>query len=264
MNKKLNKEILNVLNLSDNEIKVVDVCTNDSLKVSEIAQKTKIKRTNVYAITQKLTKNGLLVEISHEDYKNYRTVSLARIADLLDKNKDKNNKILESLNESIERLKNEYQVKRFPDIEYFNGYDEASKLYIKLRKVSGLDLISSFFRYVNAPDLIDKVITGIERDSENKEFNYGRQIVPDNEESFKIIKYQISRDSNYLKYHNFRFVNLQNFPAGVEIIIDKDAVYIFSFTDIETWAIRWKDISIVLAFKAMYEALWASGKTKNI
>jgi len=249
--------ILKELGLSTNEIKVSKACMDDFYVASDIASKVKLNRTNTYAIIDGLVKKKVLYLSLQTKVNKYRTVSISRLYDLLENKKKQLLKNSETINKTLESVKGLYNLKRSPEVRFYNGFEDASKFYLSIDYSKETKIITKFLRYANVGELID-----------NKYINEGSKpilmIVPDNEESRKIIKFQTERDEKYQKKRDFRFVDFKNIPVETEVVIQKGMVSLFCFNETETWAIEFSNLSIINTFDALFTSLWSTAKKEII
>jgi len=253
MDTKLIHKTLKELGYKDTEISIYILCYNNFLKVSEIAKLSRIKRTNVYAIVNKLLTNGLLKEIPHPTYKQFISISIARLSDVLNTKREKKLKLINRNIEKIQKLKEQFNVTTSPDMKIFSGYIEASKLYKKVRKTTNLKIITGILRYANAPDLIDEINDKAIKIFKNKKIKI---IIPDTQKSRDIINYQKTKNPDHFKIREFKFINFHKIPIENELILTKTKAYVFSFTEKATWAIEYKDKLIINFYRGIFESLW--------
>lgn len=232
---------------------------------SEIASSVKLKRTNIYSILDSLIKKGLIVELKSGKVKQFRAVSVSRLYDYVEKQKLKLENGTRKLDGILDQIKEQVNISRHANVEFYNGFEEVSKFYIEQSKLAGkIDFrkITKFERYALFGNVIDQSNDICEKNLAKLGNKYipEKTIVPDTRSSRNIISYQTSKHPDYLKFHDFKLVDFQNIPVDSQVIISPNDVVFKSVTEEESWAVRFFDKSMINTFSAVFEALWNKGK----
>jgi len=259
------KNLLFEIGLSKGEVDVYLICLKDFYKASEVAKIVNQKRTNVYAILESLIKKGLIIEVTDIKVKRFRSVSISRLYDYVEKmkiNAVNNSKKLDNI---LEFINQDFKIKRHANTEFYNGFEEVYKLILDQVKDAGtkeVKEITKFERYAIVGDIIDKANNISEKAFKRLNNKYIREkvIVPDNDQSRGIIEFQSSKHKYYKSWHDFRMVDFQKYAIDSQITITQYDIVIISITESETWAIRFLDKSIVKTFNALFDALWINAK----
>jgi len=100
------KKGLTILGLTGLEAKVcLKLLKLKQAKVSELARATKVSRTQLYPLLNKLVKKGFLREIVDKPITRYRVLDVEELINLVEKRKRKQIEILKELESRLKKLK---------------------------------------------------------------------------------------------------------------------------------------------------------------
>jgi len=100
------KKGLTILGLTGVEAKVcLKLLKLKQAKVSELTRATKVSRTQLYPLLNKLVKKGFLRKIVDEPIIRYRVIGTEELIDLVEKKKRNQIKILKELESKLKKLK---------------------------------------------------------------------------------------------------------------------------------------------------------------
>lgn len=100
------KKGLTIIGLTDLEAKVyLKLLKLKQVKVSELARTTKVSRTQLYPLLNKLVKGGFLRKIVDKPIVRYRVLNPGELIDLVEKKKRNQIKILKELESKLKKLK---------------------------------------------------------------------------------------------------------------------------------------------------------------
>lgn len=242
---KMNKDILELLWLNNNEIEVLSaLLTLWSSVASTLAARTKINKSTVRYTCQSLEKKWLIFSIEKNSTYIYTAESPRRLNLLLEEDKKKlkeKEKIIEKSIEYFESLRNKKTV--LPKVSFFNWKEWLEKLYAQILDFEcPIDSIEDSWEMLNAiPDFVAYFI------SERKKRKIFNRVIcpsnnPINEESSEFLR-------------SVKKIDKKDFPFSWDIKICWNHVSIMSFKENNHVAISITDEDIADNFRKLFNFL---------
>ena len=244
----MNKNILKILGLTDNEVKVyLSVLQLGTCSGTGIRKHTKISNSQVYSALDTLINNGLITYEKRASGKKYTALDPSVIKKII----EKRNKAIE---ESIPYLKN-LQNKNLSSTEtaIFEGLSGFKNAMINLAEECPRNetlFIIGFSNQAYKNKQLAHILRDVNKISKQKDHKF--KMILDNPEN-KFFKQRSEEGLSEIKFMRRGFKS----PAAIDIF--KDYVYILLW-DEHPYAIRIKNKNIADGFKTYFDFLWNMAK----
>jgi sugar-specific transcriptional regulator TrmB len=233
------------LGLNDNEILVYIACLQaGKISAGSIAARTKINRSTVYVIIEKMLKNGYLSVFIRNNTKYFSAIDPES---LIERKKNAAEYLLNQLKgakSEIAQLKENTKNAQKIQVEYYSGINGLKNLYDQILKLDA-DIDSfedSGEMYDLFPEYVDNWIKlRVEKGIKN------RSICPNTN--------KINESSNLELIKNQK-INAVDYPFSCDIKICKDWVSIFSFDKNDPIGICIKNQDIANHFRLIFKLNW--------
>ncbi len=217
--------------------------------VSDLSKKTKIERSSLYSILERLKTLGVITQFKRKGILHAKAVDLMELKEIVEEKKKRLNRALENFSQNLEELqKLESNGNNFaPSIVFYEGEKGILKAYGHAANEN------KFYAYFN-PKVIDarfpKFWQLIVKNIQKKNNQVAKELLVDSEyvEKYKKVLFSPGHEVKYL-------------PKGVDFstdtVICENQIIVFSYGEGEDlYAIQIKSSTIAQSQKKIFELLW--------
>jgi sugar-specific transcriptional regulator TrmB len=244
---KLNKIFLDI-GLTKKESIILEVLFYYShLKAVDIANKTKIHRTTVYAVLKSLQKKGLVSTVSIYGITEFQAIDIKLFPSYIQRQKESLDKKIEEIQSIMPQLENiRSAIESFPKVSFFEGVEGVKQAY-----EGTLDDNKNKEMYVfSGPDIVFK-----EMGKEYVEYYVKRRT------QLGIKSFQIAPNTPWGKFIHegdkkcLRITKLipENFSFDTEIVLYDNKMGIFSFSKEKLMAVIVEDTAITNTMLSLFK-----------
>lgn len=132
----MNQELLKHIGLSDNEARVYTALLRGGvLSVSALTKQTKIKRSNLYHVTEALTKKGVIVKMMRHEVAHFQATDPEKLLILVEQQEEQLRHHREALELTLPDLKSLFHLStQQPSVRSYEGIDGLKKIYEDILK----------------------------------------------------------------------------------------------------------------------------------
>jgi len=257
-------QTLSEFGLSENEIKVyIEAIKHKEISPYKLSKLVKLPRTTVYDVMTNLALKKLITIKTSQGLEKQQTWIIAKNPSIL-------RDILRAKYNDLTRLEVDI-VDILPHLksDYLTHQDNAD-----FRFYPGIEGVKKVFEIINAASTQTQVclwdhqmpMDTLGKEYINKDLQKGlnlrakkypiKTIIPLNEWTKHVLSYQYQRNHEYVKHHNFRYIEKTGFNLYQDIYLFLDRMAVTMAKDDEVWGLVIKSNLLVKSFMAIFDFMW--------
>ncbi|MEI7604055.1 MAG: helix-turn-helix domain-containing protein [bacterium] len=257
------QKVLEQFGLTENETKVyLEVLRHDYLSPFQIAKLTDIPRTTIYDIIMSLSLKGIIELKQSKGFEKQQTLIRAKNPSILRKilqDKRKDLSVLElNIMGIISDLKKDFHRDNTDAfVKFYEGIEGAKKIMYNFRDI---DLPCYGWCYLTpadafGSDVINEYVQN-ELKSDDEKRNRQKLIIPYNEWTRHVVTYQYSKNSDYIKIYEFRYIDNPSFEVNEDISVQGNIIQIMSAKDDEIWGLEITSNLLAQTMISFHHLMW--------
>lgn len=257
--------VLNNLGLSDNETKVyIEAIKHEQVSPFTIAKQVGIPRTTVYDVMFNLALKGLITVKQSQGLEKQQTWIVAKnpstLREMVFKRRKELTKLEVDLVDILPLLKKEYsKQENNTNFQFFPGIEGAKQVQRQTLEASGNSTLY-VYESLMPMDTLGKPLINKDVDvglkQQRKTSMPIKSLIPWNKWTRHALSYQHRRNKDYIKLHNFHYIDNPSFDIHLDISILEETIRIVCAKDAESWGLIIKSSLLAKTFRSFFDILW--------
>jgi len=261
--------VLSDLGLSKNETKVyVEALKHEQVSPFSIAKAVGIPRTTVYDVMFNLALKGLIEIKQAQGLEKQQTWIVAKnpstLRDMLFKRRKDLAKLEVGLVDVLPLLKKEYvKQENNTNFMFYPGITGAKQVMKQTTEAKNSSVLRVFESLMPMDTLGKKMINkDVDEGLENKRTTNTaiKSLIVLNKWTKHVLSYQHKRNKDYVKLHNFRYIDNPLLSINLDITLLEDSVRCICAQDNEAWGLIIKSPLLAKTFSSFFDILWSTSQ----
>lgn len=261
--------VLNNLGLSENETKVyIEALKHEQVSPFMIAKQVGIPRTTVYDVMFNLALKGLITIKQSQGLEKQQTWIVAKnpstLREMIFKRRKELAKLEVELVDVLPLLKNEYiKQESNTSFQFFPGIKGAKQVMSQTYEAKAHSTLRVFESLMPMDTLGKKLINedvDIGLQSKRTTNTSIKSLITLNKWTKHVLSYQHQRNKDYVRLHNFRYIDNLLFNINLDISLLEDTVRCVCAQDNEAWGLIIKSVKLITTLNSLFDMVWITGK----
>lgn len=261
--------VLSDLGLSENETKVyVEALKHEQVSPFSIARAVGIPRTTVYDVMFNLALKGLIEIKQAQGLEKQQTWIVAKnpstLRDMLFMRRKDLAKLEVDLVDVLPLLKKEYvKQEHNTNFMFYPGIAGAKQVMRQTIEAKNSSTLRAFESLMPMDTLGKKLINkDVDEGLENKRTTNTviKSLIVLNKWTKHVLSYQYKRNKDYVKLHNFRYIDNPLLSINLDISLLEDTVRCICAQDNEAWGLIIKSTKFSKTLESFFDILWSTSQ----
>lgn len=257
-------QTLSEFGLSDNEIKIyVEAVKHKEISPYKLSKLVNLPRTTVYDVMTNLALKKLITIKTSQGLEKQQTWIIAKnpsvLRDILRAKYQDLTRLEVDIVDILPQLKSDYLAhQNNADFKFYPGIDGVKKVFEIINAASTKTQVYLWDHQMPMDTLGKEYINkDLQRGLNQRAKKYPiKTIIPLNEWTKHVLTYQYQRNHEYIKRHNFRYIEKSGFTLYQDIYLFLDRMAVTMAKDNEVWGLVIKSNLLVKSFRAIFDFMW--------
>lgn len=261
--------VLSNLGLSENEVKVyVEAIKHEKIAPYALAKAIGIPRTTVYDVMFNLALKGLITIRQSQGLEKQQTWIEAKnpstLRDMIFNQRKELAHTEVELIDILPLLKGEY-IKHIKNtnFQFYPGIEGAKQVMNQTNEAKSNSTLRVFESLMPMDTLGKKIINeDVDSGLQSKRTTNTsiKSLIALNKWTKHVLSYQHNRNKDYIKLHNFRFIDNPLLSINLDISLLEDTIRCICTQDNEAWGLIIKSAKLAKTLESFFDILWTSAK----
>lgn len=261
--------VLSNLGLSENETKVyIEAIKHEQISPFSIAKAVGIPRTTVYDVMFNLALKGLIEIKQAQGLEKQQTWIVAKnpstLRDMLFKRRKDLARLEVGLVDVLPFLKKEYiKQENNTNFSFYPGIEGAKQVMKQTIEAKNNSTLRVFESLMPMDTLGKKLINrDVDKGLESKRTTNTaiKSLIVLNKWTKHVLSYQHKRNKDYVKLHNFRYIDNPLFNINLDISLIEDTIRLVCAQDNEAWGFIIKSYQLSKTLISFFDILWTQAE----
>lgn len=261
--------VLSNLGLSENEVKVyVEAIKHEKIAPYALAKAIGMPRTTVYDVMFNLALKGLITIRQSQGLEKQQTWIEAKnpstLRDMIFNQRKELAHTEVELIDILPLLKGEY-IKHIKNtnFQFYPGIEGAKQVMNQTNEAKSNSTLRVFESLMPMDTLGKKIINeDVDSGLQSKRTTNTsiKSLIALNKWTKHVLSYQHNRNKDYIKLHNFRFIDNPLLSINLDISLLEDTMRCICTQDNEAWGLIIKSVKFAKTLESFFDILWTSAK----